>query len=502
MVADRAGPEPLEKDDPMSDAPTEHPDVSVLELDGKTIRRMGIRVLDKIAAWVDAAPERPVLRSEGSARAARRMAEPVPRAGTPFPRLLSRLMNEVVPVGLDPASAGYLAFIPGGGLPHAALADLLSGVVNRYTGLWRPAPALVGLEVSVLRWLCGWVGFEQPEAGGILTSGGSMANLCGVVAARDHADVDDLRTLVAYCTAQAHNSVVKSAQTAGIRQHQVRTVPHDADFRMDVGALASMVEADRQAGRVPFLVVANAGCTPVGAVDPLDRLADLCGQASIWLHVDGAYGGAFAMTERGRRVLAGLGRADSITLDPHKGLFLPYGTGAILVRDRALLQRSFTVQASYLPEPVPHQDHWDFADMGPELSRPSRGLRLWLPLQMHGADAFRAALDEKLDLARQAWTRVLALPHVRGVAPPVLSLFAFRVEPEGRDGDRVTRRVLREVGQKGRVLITGAMVQDPVLDASVFVGRVCVLSFRTHQAQMDSLVHDLAEAIERVVASG
>ena len=466
-----------------------------LELDGPTVRRMGHAVLDKVARWVDNTPRRPVLRTEGSRRSARRMMEPLPETGTGFRRLLAQVVSEVLPVGLDPASPGYLAFIPGGGLPHAALADLLTGVANRYTGLWKPAPALVQLEVSVLRWLCAMVGFDMPEAGGILTSGGSIANLCGVVAARDAAGVDDLRRLVAYTTAQAHSSVVKAVKVAGLRAEQVRMVPHDPHFRADRGALERMVCVDRDAGRVPFLVVANAGCTPVGAVDPLDVLADLRDRYGLWLHVDGAYGGAFALTERGRRVLGGLGRADSITLDPHKGLFLPYGTGAVLVRDRATLQRSFTVQASYLPTPEHHPDHWDFADMGPELSRPTRGLRLWLPLKMHGAGAFRRALDEKLDLAAQAWERVCALPHVRGVKAPDLSLFAFRVEPPGQDADAVTRRVLSTVGKRGRVLVTGAQVVDPSLGERVFVGRVCVLSFRTHQAQIDALIEDLGAVI-------
>jgi len=418
--------------------------------------------------------------------------------GVPFRRLLAQLVGEVLPVGLDPASPGYLAFIPGGGLPHAALADLLSGVANRYTGLWKPAPALVQLEVSVLRWLCGFVGFDGPEAGGILTSGGSVANLCGLVAARDASGVDDLRTLRAYTTAQAHSSVVKSLRVAGLRPEQVRVVPHDGDFRMDVAALAGMIAADRAGDLAPFVVVANAGCTPVGAVDPLAALAGLCEREGLWLHVDGAYGGAFAMTAEGKRVLAGLERADSITLDPHKGLFLPYGTGAILVRDRATLQRSFTVAASYLPRPEAHADHWDFADMGPELSRPTRGLRLWLPIKMHGAGAFQRALEEKLQLARQAWERVCSLPHVQGVKAPDLSLFAFRVEPPGWEGDAATRKVLSMVGKMGRVVITGATVADADRSTDLFVGRVCVLSFRTHQAQIDALVEDLSTAIRRL----
>jgi len=474
--------------------PDDHP----LELDGSTLRRMGLQVLDKLSAWVDATPERPVLRTDGSHKAARRMMEPVPESPTPFRRLLARVMDDVVPVGLDPASPGYLAFIPGGGLPHAALADLLTGVVNRYTGIWKPAPALVQLEVSVLRWLCLWVGFDGPEAGGLLTSGGSIANLCGVVAARQRARTHDLRELVCYTTAQTHNSVVKSVRTAGLRAEQVRVVPHTHRFEMDVDALERCIADDVAAGRRPFLIVANAGCTPVGAVDPLAELARVRDAHGLWLHVDGAYGGAFVLTERGRRVLAGIEQADSVTLDPHKGMFLPYGTGAILVRDRAWLRDAFTVPATYLPEPDAHPEHWNFADMGPELSRPARGLRLWLPLKMHGAGAFRSQLDEKLDLAADACARIADLPHVRIVAGPALSLFAFVVEPPGGDADRTTRAVLSAVGRRRRVLITGARVRERGVEKDTFVGRVCVLSFRTHAAHIDALVSDLAAAIAEV----
>ena len=475
-------------------APDPHP----LELDGPTLRQLGLQVLDKLSAWVDATPERPVLRSDGSWKAARRMAEPVPETPTSFRRLLSRLMSEVMPVGLDPSSPGYLAFIPGGGLPHSALADLITGVVNRYTGIWKPAPALVQLEITVLRWLCEWVGFDGPDAGGLLTSGGSIANLCAVVAAREYAKTDDLRLLTCYTTAQTHSSVVKSVRTAGLRPEQVQVVPHDARFRISLPELEAAIARDLAAGRRPFLIVANGGCTPVGAVDPLEELARLRDEHGIWLHVDGAYGGAFVLTERGRRVLNGIALADSVTLDPHKGLFLPYGTGAILVRKRAHLREAFTVKASYLPDPDTHPDHWDFADLGPELSRPARGLRIWLPLKMHGAEAFREQLNEKLDLAAVACERIAALPHVRIVARPDLSLFAFRVEPPGRDGDRSTRAVLSAVGRRRRVLITGARVREAGSEHEVFVGRVCVLSFRTHAERIDALIEDLKVAITEV----
>lgn len=468
------------------------------EVDGATLRTLGRFVVDKLATYLDQQPDRPALRTTGSHKAARRFDAPLPEGPTPFRRLVARILDEAVPPGLDPAHPGYLAFIPGGGLPQAALADLISGVVNRYTGLWKPAPALVQAEISVINGLCEVVGLVGPAAGGLLTSGGSLANLGAVVAARQAQDTDDLRLLRGYCTAQTHHSIQKAWRTAGLRPRNLVVVAHDSAFQMDVDALHHAILADEAAGLRPTIVAANAGCTPVGAVDPLSAVADVTDEHGVWLHVDGAYGGAFALTERGRRRLDGLHRADSITLDPHKGLFVPYGTGALLVADRATLRRAFATEASYLPTPEDHDQHWDFADLGPELSRPARGLGLWLPLHLHGLARFRQELDEKLDLAQLAHRRIAALPHVRIVAAPALSLFAFRVEPPGKDADTTTRRVLSAVGRAGRVCLSGATVCEA--GQSVFVARVCVLSFRTHRPQIDALVSDLEDAIAEVAS--
>lgn len=466
---------------------------SPLELDGQQIRQMVAAVGRKIADFVDTLPEQPAVKLDGSRKIAARMDEPPPVAPMPFRRLLGDLTNAVIPASLNTASPGYLGFIPGGGLVHAAIADLLSGAVNRYTGLWMPAPGLVQLETSVIRWLCAWLGYPA-DAGGVLLSGGSLANLSAVVAAR--ARQPRWRDGVIYTTGLTHHSVQKAAHIAGFLPEQVRAVAVDGAFRMDPLALAAAVRGDREAGRVPLMVVASAGSTAVGAVDPLPELAAFCQQSGLWLHVDGAYGGCFVLTERGKRALDGIALADSVALDPHKGLFLPYGTGCLLVRDREALRAAFVVSSDYLPPPSEDGDRWDFADLGPELSRPARGLRLWLPLKMHGVGAFRDALDEKLDLAREAAERIAALPHVRMVSLPVLSLFTFRVEPPGmppEEWDGLNKRVLARVNQKQRVFLTGATVSEG--RERVFVIRVCVLSFRTHQAQIDVLVEDMAEAI-------
>jgi aromatic-L-amino-acid decarboxylase len=247
------------------------------------------------------------------------------------------------------------------------------------------------------------------------------------------------------------------------------------------------------------LIVGNAGTTNTGAIDPLHGLADIAQAEGLWLHLDAAYGGFFLLTERGRLALAGMERADSVTLDPHKGLFLPYGTGAIVVRDVETLRKAHHVEADYLPDPEADPAFVDFASLSPELSRDARGLRVWLPLKLHGSQAFTRALDEKLDLAREAATRIAALPGCELVAPPELSLFAFRFAFSGSSGpslDSKNRRLLSLVNQRRRVLLSGTWVP------SGYVLRVCVLSFRTHRSQIDHLVDDLQAALAELRARG
>jgi aromatic-L-amino-acid/L-tryptophan decarboxylase len=258
--------------------------------------------------------------------------------------------------------------------------------------------------------------------------------------------------------------------------------------------LEQAILTERASGRRPFLVVTSAGSTPVGAVDDLQAIAEVCERQRVWLHVDAAYGGFFALTDAGRATLRGIERADSVALDPHKGMFLPYGTGCLVVKQREQLRRAHAVEASYLPTPSDDPLAWDFADLGPELSRPFRGLAVWLPLVLHGFAAFREQLDEKLVLAREAADAIRALPDVRMVAEPALSLFAFRAEPPGlsaAETDALNRRWMNAVNQRRRVFVTGTMVPENGVD--IFVIRVCILSFRTHVDRIRMLVEDLAE---------
>jgi len=395
------------------------------------------------------------------------------------------------PSSFNTAGPGYLAYIPGGGLFPSAVADLIANAVNRYVGVWVTAPALVQLELNVVRWFCEIVGYGA-ASGGILTSGGSLANLSAITTARRERLPEAFWSGTIYTSDQTHHSVRKSAVLAGFPEANVREIPSNDHREMRVDALEAQITADREAGLEPFLVIASAGTTNTGAIDPLNEIADLAEREHLWMHVDGAYGAFFALTERGRALMGGLDRADSITLDPHKGLFLPYGTGCLLVREEESLRRAHATFAEYMPVMQHDADFVDFCDISPELSRDFRGLRAWLPIKLFGIDAFRDCLDEKLDLARWAAEQLQDIPDMEIVAEPQLSLVAFRLAPAGLTGDTLdtlNRDIIRRVNERQNVYLTGTIV------AGRFALRICVLSFRTHLDRMEQCLVDISEAI-------
>ena len=397
-----------------------------LELQGPALRRLIDAAAERVVAHIASLPDQPSADVDGGAALARSLAEPMPETGTPADELLDLLFERVIPKSFNTAGPGYLAYIPGGGLPHSAVADLISAATNRYVGVFAAAPGLAQIEANVCRWLCDLAGLP-PSARGILTTGGSLATFSALVAARRDRLPDDFLSGRIYASDQAHHAVRKAALLAGFPESAVREVESDDLFRMRLDALERAIGEDRAAGRTPFLVVANAGTTNTGAVDDLGALADLAARERLWLHVDAAYGGFFLMTREGARRLAGIERADSIVLDPHKGLFLPYGTGALLVRDGGALRRAHAVSGDYMPEMQEDPGFADFNLLSPELSRGFRGLRVWLPLKMHGAGPFRRNLEEKLELARRACERLRETPGIEIVAEPQLSIVAFRL---------------------------------------------------------------------------
>ena len=452
------------------------------------MRRMAREVMDRAVDHIATLPDQPASGDVTAAEAARQLREPAPESPSALEPLLDGLFEQWIPRSFTAPGPGYLAYIPGGGLFPAALADFIADTTNRYTGVWQAAPLLVQLEANALDWLREWMNFPAATRG-LFTSGGSMATFNAILCARERHLGRDLRRGVMYTSTQAHHSVLKSARLAGIFEDRVRSIPVDAAFRMEVPALEGVIRRDRAAGLTPFLVVSSAGTTNTGAVDPLDGVADLCASERLWHHCDGAYGAFFYMDPTLRGTLAGLPRADSLTLDPHKGMFLPYGTGALLVRDGTGLRAAHDVpHAGYLPA-LPDEEFYDPSLYGPELSRGFPGLRVWLCVKLLGAARFRAAIAEKRQLALDAAARIASIPGIVMDAQPQLSLFAFHLSWPGATQaheNGATRALIDGVTARGRVMLTGCTVDDR------YLGRVCVLSFRTRRDRIDACVEDVA----------
>jgi aromatic-L-amino-acid decarboxylase len=469
-----------------------------LELSSEELRRLIEAATERILAYIESLPRQPSASPEGGADLARSLREPLPETGRPAAELLDLLFDRIIPKGFNTAGPGYLAYIPGGGIPHAAVADLIADATNRYVGVFAAAPGLAQIETNVVSWFSQIVGYPA-TARGILTTGGSLANFSAVVTARRERLPEDFLSGTIYASDQVHHSIQKAAMLAGFPEGNVREIPSDERFRIRVAELSRAVAADRAAGKTPFLVAGNAGSVNTGAVDDLAALADLAARERLWFHVDGAYGGFFLLTERGRAAMAGAERSDSITLDPHKSLFLPYGMGSLLVRDGDALKRAHALSAVYLPSMQEDPDLVDFNQISPELSRSWRGLRVWLPIKMHGIAPFRRNLDEKLDLAAWAAGQLREIPGIEILAEPQLSIVAFRLWGKGLDQEavnRLNRDLMDRINRRKRIYLTGTMLGDR------FAIRICVLSFRTHADRMREGLEDIRSAVSETASGG
>ena len=462
------------------------PEARALEETPAERRRLTERVLAFTEQLLDGLAQRPVWSTEGGARE-ELLALGIPELPADLERVMSVVAREVDGPGLQPASGGHLGYIAGGGLYAAALGDWIAAVTNRYAGVHYAGPGAVHLENLLLRWMCRLIGYPE-GALGTLTSGGSIATLVAVVAARDARALEphEIASSVVYATAQAHHCIRKALAIAGLARAPLREVPMDEHYRMDARALGAQIESDRARGLRPFLLVASAGTTDTGALDPLAELAGLAEREQLWLHVDAAYGGVFLLLDELRPRFFGIERADSVVIDPHKGLFLPYGTGAVLVRDVAHLRGSSGARGAYLQDATDALDEPSPADLSPELSRHFRGMRLWLPLQLHGLARYRAALEEKLLLCRLFHARVLELGFAVGPEPD-LSVAIFRRETGDVAADNAeNQRLLAAVLADGRVFLSSTTIDGR------FWLRVAVLNFRTHVERIEALLELLA----------
>ena len=457
-----------------------------LEPDGDERRALGEASLEHALAYLDQVETAPSNRP-WSEVFSQRLEPEFSNGGRDAPTVLDYVATCIDRPGIATTSPRFMGYIPGGALFHSAVADLLAATSNKYSGFASASPGAVRIENACTDWLSKVVGYPESSAG-TLTSGGSLANLTAIVAAREAGDPDGGGAV--YLTRFAHHCVDKALHIAGRGRAPRRVIDTHANCRMSIEALERALEEDSRNGIRPWLVIASAGTVDTGAIDPLEEVAELCRRYGAWFHVDGAYGGLFALCDEGRARLKGIEQADSIALDPHKTLFLPYGTGAALVRDRRHLLHAFSASADYIMPLGESEVGPSPADLSPELTRHFRALRLWLPLQLAGLDAFRAAQAEKLALAEYFHARISEVDGFETCGSPDLSVVAFRFVPEGEDADEFNERLLRWTQQDGRVMFSGTRVNGK------FFLRCAILCFRTHIEHVDEAISAARRGVE------
>ena len=474
----------------------EVPPQSTLALDADSMRRLGYRTVDMLVERL-LAPPGPVVRTAGPEDLRERLASLPPEEPVAFEAILDDLERDVLPYVAHIGHPGYLAFIPGEGTWPGALGDLIASALNLDTCWWLGSSGPSALELLVLDWFRQWVGYPEGAAG-LLVSGGSAANLTAIACAREArvGAMDD--GAVVYMSDQTHSSLARASRALGFRPDRVRVIPSDERARIRADGLQAAIVADGEAGRVPLLVIANAGTTAAGAVDDFAALAAICREHGAWLHVDGAYGAFACLTERGRRALTGIELADSITLDPHKWLYQPIEVGALLVRDGAMLRRGFEINPDYLTEVEAADQEVNFADLGLQLTRSCRALKLWISLRYFGVAAFRDAINSCLDLAAHAEREIVASPQLELTSPASLGIVTFRRHPPGVDDEAVLERInasiAEQIERQGDVFISTGRVQGR------FVLRLCILNHSTSRLEVDRAL-ELAGTLTADVAS-
>ena len=458
-----------------------------LEISAEQFRRLAHRVTDLSVSYLESLPQRETFPRDASGTKANSLFDtPLPQHGM-GDRALDGL-DDVLRLSRAP-SPRFFAYVLGSGDPVGAVADLLASVLNQNVTAWRSGPASVTIERTVVRWLAEAIGCG--ELTGSLTGGGSSANVMGLMMAREArqaANEEGARGGVVYASREVHMSIGKAIALLGLGHRNLRLIPVDENFRMRTDELERTITRDRTEGKVPIAVVASAGTTNTGAIDPLDKIAAIARANGLWMHVDGAYGAlaAIAVPDKFR----GLDLADSLSLDPHKWLYQPLDCGCLLFRDPAQAHRAFAHSGDYAKslyaDPI---EGFAFFEESMELSRRFRALKVWLSMRYHGLEAFRQAIQRDLNHAQSLGQLVRDCPDLELLAPIDLSAVCFRLR---RGDDAFHERLLKQVIRRGRVYISNATIHGR------FALRACFVNHRTTDADVRAVVDEVLDAAKEV----
>jgi aromatic-L-amino-acid/L-tryptophan decarboxylase len=469
-----------------------------LALPPDELRALGRAALDRIASYYETLPSRRILEPTTSAALRATLDEPLPQDGASFDALLDELDATLVRYSRHNGHPGFFGYISSPGTPVNTVGSMLQSALNINVTAWRSAPAAAEMERVTIGWMKEMLGYSA-DALGLYVSGGSMANFSALAAARSaKAPVNVVReglgavgrAMCIYVSEEAHYSIAKAAGMLGLGEDHVRQVKTDDGFRMDLDHLQRLVDQDRAAGHLPFCVVASAGTTATGSIDPLRAIGDYARREGLWFHVDAAYGAFAALSPAARPLFDGIAEADSIALDPHKWLYLPMGTGCVLYRDPAAARAAFSHGAEYTRTiGLQHDEAFAFWDYGPELSRPFRALDVWLLLKFVGARRIAEAVERNIACAKYFERLVRQSDDFEMLAPVELSVFCFRYKAAAGDLDALNERALVALQRAGRTYLSNAGLRGK------FALRGCVLNYRTTERDMDRILEDVRAAI-------
>lgn len=422
------------------------------------------------------------------------LKHPFQEEGISIEKALDLVKSQLDQQGLKASSGRHLAYVPGGGIFPAGLGDLIAAVCNYYSGVFYVSPGSVRMENMIIRWVAEMIGYDSNLCQGNISSGGSYSSLIAMHAAREALGIKarDLETSVVYLTTQTHHALTKSLRVIGLREAIYRSVPMDEAYRMDASALAQIIEADIAAGLKPAILIGSAGTTDVGAIDPLSDLADLAEKYKLWFHVDAAYGGFFMLMEEMKPAFSGIERSNSMVIDPHKGLFMPWGTGMVLLREGKKLIQAFNSEAAYLQDLIEDEQEYSPADLSPELTKHFRGLRVWLPLQLFGVNSFRVALEEKRLLTEYVYQKLQDLAGFEVANTPQLTVIIFRYVDCEDDVNDFNEQLIKSIQAEGRVFLSSTFL------SGTFYIRFAILHFRTHLHEVDMCLEILQEHVVKL----
>ena len=451
---------------------------AAFDLSREEMKAYGYRIIDTLVDHFDNLESKSPVSSATRKEMDSIFLQEAPDHAMPADKVLDFVMENVIPYSNLQTHPKSYSFVPGPSNYISTLADTLATGFNIFSGGWIVSPAAAELEIVTMNWLLKMFKFPVQKGGGIFTSGGSMANLTALVTARRIKCGDDFSKAIIYLSDQAHSSNIKAIRVLGFKKEQIRIIPTDLEFKIGFNKLKNAIAKDRLEGYQPFCIIASAGTTNTGSVDDLDSIADICEKENLWMHVDGAYGGAAILADKGAKALRGIERADSLTVDPHKWFFQPYEIGCLLVKDSSWLSNTFSEKPEYLRDIEGNESEINFYDYGIQLTRRFRALKFYMSIKTYGLDTFRKAITYNIDLAEETEDFLRKSASWEIVSPATLAIINFRYNPLGfslteREIDALNQEISARVLASKEALLVTTLLQNQV------VLRMCLINPKT-----------------------